>query len=88
MAKTEQSKIGPKPGVPTLNPITGRKFVDEAEKQAFIDEQQAKFDAAISAQQGRQAQREAATVKIMQIFAEAGVTEHEVKLVFGRQIFR
>jgi len=89
MAKEEKKRQErfPQPGVPTVNPITGKEFSNDQEKQAFVDEQKAKLEAMHTSRLSRRDKMKVGATKILKIFTDAGVTEEEVRLVFGSRAF-
>jgi len=72
--------------IPTMNPITGKKFASDEEKQAFIADQQTKRDAMLAKRAEAALAREAAATKVIDFFAANGITVDDLRLVFGRSI--
>ena len=64
----------PAVAVPTMNPITGKKFKDEAEKQAFIDDQKAKREEMLEARAQAAAIAETARIKVLKFFSDNGIS--------------
>ena len=70
--------------VPTMNPITGKQFASDEEKEAFIADQQTKRDAMLAKRAEAASAQVTATEKVVTFFEANEITRDDLIAVFGR----
>jgi len=71
-------------GEATVNPFTGQRFASIEDQKQFAEEQAVKFQVMQDGRRAKEASRQSAIKKVLKVFTDAGITEEEVRLVFGR----